>query len=292
MTPQPDSVRTIRLDDGRVLAWHEFGDAAGFPCLFFPGSATSGRAGSALDEAAQRIGAKLISVDRPGLGASTRAPRRALRDWAADIEELSSALTLTRFAVLGHSAGGAFALAVAASMPRRVTRAVIAAGSPPYAERWTRDDHLVAPTTRFNNFLALATPALFGRLFRLSAPRTRDAAERMVSALSRGRSEDSRFVQRHPEIARLLMESLGDGFAGGPDGPAEDVAIIARAWGFGLDAVSVPVHWWHGSADRNVRTETGRAIVARIPRATAHVISGGHFLLYDHAPEILASLTE
>lgn len=290
MTAERTPARMTRLGDGRNLAWHEFGRMEGAPCVFLPGSATSGAAGEAMHEAAVERGIRLICIDRPGLGASTLAPRRTLRDWASDVEELADSLHLDRFTLLGHSAGGAFALAVAAHMAGRVTQAVIAAGSPPYAESWTREGHLVPARTRFNNLLARRAPGVFGRLFSLSAPRSADAVERMVSFIARGESEDARFARRRPEAARIVMESLGDGFASGAAGPTEDVAIVSRAWGFGLDAASTSVTWWHGLNDRNVGASLGREVVARLPEATGHFVPGGHYLLYDQPLEILASL--
>ena len=73
-------MNAIRLRDGRVLAWHEFGDGAGVPCLLFPGSSSSGLAGRALDASAVRAGVRLLAIDRPGLGHSDPAPKRRLVD--------------------------------------------------------------------------------------------------------------------------------------------------------------------------------------------------------------------
>ena len=56
---------TARVAPERQLAWAEWGPADGAPVLFSPGAATScslGFAGGALE----RLGARLIAVDRPG----------------------------------------------------------------------------------------------------------------------------------------------------------------------------------------------------------------------------------
>lgn len=65
----------------------------------------------------------LVAVDRPGIGHSDLQPGRRLEDWPLDVAELADALGLERFAVVGDSAGGPYALACAALMGDRVTRA-------------------------------------------------------------------------------------------------------------------------------------------------------------------------
>lgn len=117
--PRPRSSTTV--SDGRRLGWYEYGDAAGTPCVFLAGTATSGLAGAAFDRAARAAGVRLISIDRPGLGSSDRAQRRPLLHWSDDVRELMDHMRVSHFSVLGHSAGGAYSLAVARALPDRVS---------------------------------------------------------------------------------------------------------------------------------------------------------------------------
>jgi pimeloyl-ACP methyl ester carboxylesterase len=55
-------------------------------------------------------------------------------DWGSDMRELADALGLGEFVVAGHSGGGPHALAVAAKMPDRVTRGVLASPVGPFDE--------------------------------------------------------------------------------------------------------------------------------------------------------------
>lgn len=80
-----------RVAPERQLAWSEWGPADGTPVLFSPGAATSGSLGFAAG-ALERLGMRLIGVDRPGLGRSDPAPGRTLLDTAADIRTLAAAL--------------------------------------------------------------------------------------------------------------------------------------------------------------------------------------------------------
>ncbi|MEU7000080.1 alpha/beta fold hydrolase [Nonomuraea sp. NPDC046570] len=84
----------------------------GIPVLLCPGAATSRRLGFGTD-VVDALGLRLVSVDRPGLGASAPAPGRTFADFAADIRHLAGLRGLGSPAVVGNSQGAPFALACA-----------------------------------------------------------------------------------------------------------------------------------------------------------------------------------
>src|SRR3954469_14679970 len=104
-SPMTDTPQTMRLADGRQLAWYEYGDAAGLPCVYTTGTPASGLAGSTYDKAAAEAGVRWISVDKPGYGHSDLQRGRTLLDWPADVRALADQLGLQRFAVAGESGG-------------------------------------------------------------------------------------------------------------------------------------------------------------------------------------------
>jgi pimeloyl-ACP methyl ester carboxylesterase len=114
---------TVDLPDGRRLGVTDVGDPEGVPVLYFhgvPGSRldfTSER----YDEALRAAGVRFIAADRPGFGLSDPKPGRGHADWPADVSALADSLELDRFAVLGYSRGGHYALACAALIPDRLT---------------------------------------------------------------------------------------------------------------------------------------------------------------------------
>jgi pimeloyl-ACP methyl ester carboxylesterase len=282
--------RTI-LADGRTLSWYEYGEPAGRPCLFLPGTATSGRAGAALNSAAVTGGIRLISIDRPGLGHSDPAPRRPLVDWVGDVEQLVDHLGLERFGVLGHSAGGAYGLAVAQRLADRVSRTVIGAGSAPYSEEWTRADGMISRVSRLYNGLAIHAPRLFGALYLLSAPRSDKAVDRLMAMITRGKSADAQFARAYPDQTRASLEALVDGCRLGAAGPTSDVVAVCRPWGFDLHEVTGLVEWWHGEHDTNVSPRAGREITSRLPNVDTHFVDGGHYVLFAHADEVMTALS-
>src|SRR5438874_7114623 len=97
--------QTIRLRDGRLLAYAEFGDPSGIPLIFCHGWGDSRLTRHPDDTRTAALGVRLITIDRPVFGRSTFQPRRMLLDWPADVVQLADTLELERFALLGHSGG-------------------------------------------------------------------------------------------------------------------------------------------------------------------------------------------
>jgi pimeloyl-ACP methyl ester carboxylesterase len=78
----------------------------------FPGTVREARPG----------GFRFIGYDRPGFGGSTARPGRVVADCAEDVRAILASLGVSRIAVWGSSAGGPYALATAALLPRRSPR--------------------------------------------------------------------------------------------------------------------------------------------------------------------------
>jgi len=100
--------QVIFLPDGRRLGYLVVGK--GKPLVYFHGTASSRLEAKLLSELASTAKLQIISIDRPGYGLSTFAPRTNICDFADDINFLVDHLGIKRFGVIGWSGGGAFAL--------------------------------------------------------------------------------------------------------------------------------------------------------------------------------------
>ena len=87
----------IATPDGRLVAYREFGDPDGVPVVNCHGGLLCGLDVEPADSTARRMGIRLISPDRPGVGFSTNVPNRTTADWAGDVAALADALDLGRF---------------------------------------------------------------------------------------------------------------------------------------------------------------------------------------------------
>lgn len=120
----------LTLTDNRQLAYAEYGDPNGHPLLYFHGGGSCRLEPLLLgDEVFSRLGLWVIAPDRPGIGQSDFQAKRGFSDWVKDVETLADALRLEKFSVLGISAGGGYAAACAAKIPKRLRAAVIASGA-------------------------------------------------------------------------------------------------------------------------------------------------------------------
>src|SRR5665647_2526660 len=122
---------TLNLPNGRPLSVWAGGDPDGVPVVYFHGTPSSRLQAASGHDAAVRQGVRLIAANRPGYGAAPDAPT-TLMSVAKDTLALVDALELNRFAVLGVSGGGPYALACGALAPERVAAVGVAAGIGPW----------------------------------------------------------------------------------------------------------------------------------------------------------------
>ena len=123
----------IKLKDGRLLGYTEYGAREGKPVFYFhgfPGSRLDWPFSDA-DDSATQLNARIIAVDRPGMGLSDFKPGRKILDWPDDVIELADALQVDHFGVLGISGGGPYATTCAYKIPERLTTTAIVSGMGP-----------------------------------------------------------------------------------------------------------------------------------------------------------------
>ena len=278
---------TVTLPDGRALAYVQRGDPAGRPVLYFHGIPGSRLDAWGADDLVARLGVRLVAVDRPGFGRSDPRPGRRLLDWAADVAHLADALGLDRFAVLGYSAGGPYALACAHELPERVTAVGLLAGMGPLDGPKGVLDMGKPIYWR----LARRTPRLMSRLWQLLGDTARKRPRRAVAGMRVGVSAPEKEVLGRPELAERLVTVLSEATRQGGARITEDQRVLLEPWGFRPEDVHVPVHVWHGDQDTFVRQRVSEAYAGSIPGCRYVPCPGtGHFFLEDRMEEILGAL--
>ncbi|MDQ2919146.1 MAG: alpha/beta hydrolase, partial [Verrucomicrobiota bacterium] len=158
----------VKLKGGGHLAYDEYGDARGVPVIFCHGWPSSRCMAQLTDEAAQRVGVRIISPDRPGINGSSFASERTLLHWPDVLREFVAQLAIDKFRMLAISGGAPYAYVAGLKMPEQVEAIAIASGVPPISEL---DNH----TGLFwlhRRMLALQgrNPKLLRALFRVARP--------------------------------------------------------------------------------------------------------------------------
>ncbi len=269
-----------------MLAWREGGDPDGRPLLYCHGFPSSRLESRLADDHARRHGLRLVAPDRPGLGRSDPAPGRTPATTAADLLALADHLGWARFAVLGVSAGGPYALALAAHAPERV--AAVSCVAPLTPPAGTSGMHAPA---RLALSLARHRPHLFAALAARLAGPLRRHPERAVRLLRPWLPAADARLLTDPAFAGPWAAALAEGLRQGR-AAAEDLVALVRRWDLDPGAVTAPVRLWHGLEDTQVPPSHSRWLARRLPRAQLHLRPGhGHFSLPGReADVILATL--
>lgn len=288
MDPQAD---VVTLPDGRALGFHEFGDPAGSPCLYIPGTPSSGLAGLAYDAAARAVGVRLIGVDKPGYGISSMTPRRTMAAFGEDVRGLADLLGLDEFRLFGESGGGPQALAAAALVGNRVPLTVVAAGMGMLDERVLLA--AMRPSNRRLLRVARRAPILLRppmALTRRSLLDPKRCAAFVKRQLAESGPADRRAIEQMTAQFDITAAAR-DALRTGTRAVAAELRMLARPWDVDIAGVAGRVELWHGSDDVNVPPAVALSLARRLPNAVAHVLPGeGHAVGWSQRETIMASL--
>lgn len=263
----------------------EYGARDGTPVLVFHGLPGSRRQRHPDDALAQALGARLLHFDRPGFGRSTRAARRSIAGFAADLSAACDALGLDRVRLAAVSGGAPYALAFAALVFQRVEKIAIVSGVGPPGS-------MPLAQLRMQNRLGLALAPRAAWLLRpfawsMGALGLRDP-QAYLRAVEDSLNATDRQLLADPAVRRMFGEDLAEAFAQSSGAFIDDLALVASDWGFDLGAVRAPVRLWHGDEDRAVPVAAAHALAARLPDAQLSLHPGeGHFLVLKRWREIL-----
>lgn len=280
---------TVALSDGRRLGYRELGPRDGRPILFFHGLGTSRVVCPADEVLADELGARLIAVDRPGIGLSDRLRGRRLLDWPTDVEQLADRLGLGAFSVVGWSGGGAYAAATAFALGARVDVCGLVSAPAPISG--------VKGADYLRRFDRTAARAAFGApwmirlaLWKWGRPQRRDAAGFFDKSFAEMCAADQE-VLSEPGLRQQMIDNSAELYRQGGRGLYDEALVLARRWGFEPRSIRVPVRIWHGEQDEVVPVAMARYLAREIPTARPMFFENeGHHLLYRRWPQILRAI--
>lgn len=289
----------LELPDGRqAQVWHG-GVATGPLVMFLHGTPDSRLTAGTGDAAAVRAGVHLVAVNRPGYGRSDPA-ESGLASVADDTVAVADSLAVHRFAVLGASGGGPYALACAARHPDRVAAVgtvacpgVVPELDPPRLREDPEDER----DARVRELLEAGD--LEGAVVELSAA-IREHRDQVLD------EEDATVVDRwaagmHPDDVELIRSLPVAELAAGvreslasPVGYVRDGLAFLGDWEVRPEDVRSPTWLWYGDEDRNAAPRHGEWLAQRVPGATLVVREQTAHLgtLLLHWDEMLATLRE
>jgi pimeloyl-ACP methyl ester carboxylesterase len=277
---------TFRLSDGRTLGYAEQGDSDGAPILLFHGIPGSRLIRHPDGEIARRLGVRLFTFDRPGIGLSSPQPGRRMLDWPRDVAEFADAQGLDRFTVMGWSGGGPYALATAHELPDRVAHVVLVASVTPLAgTEFTRE---LSPDlrrrARVGSLLPWFVHAVVVRDARVFARNPVRAIER---EFEKGPECDRRILD-DPSLKQNWIDSRHETYRQGTRGIYAEALLYLRPWGFDPANVRAPITVWHGESDETLSPAMGRHFADALAGSDATFVPGeGHMVCLTRWEEIL-----
>ncbi len=228
--------------------------------------------------AAQR-GIRWVSYDRPGYGGSSPHPGRDLASAAADVSAIADALGIGQFAVMGHSGGGAYALACAALLSERIIATVSISGLAPlnaegldwFAGMWSG-----------------------GAAELHAATRGRTVLENLLA--STGYDPEMFTPADHAALAggwHWLGAIAGRALAGGLAGMVDDDLAYVAPWGFDPGQIRTPVLILQGGQDRIAPSSHGRWLASHIRSAELWLrLDDGHISVLNYGAAAMDWLLE
>ena len=284
----------VTTQDGRKLAFAQYGDPDGTPVFLLHGTPGCRLSGRHPDESrVVDAGLWLITYDRPGYGQSARHKGRRVVDCVADVATIADELGIDRFFVKGGSGGGPHALAVGARLPQRVTRVACDVGVAPYE---AEDIDWLAGMDPANvkefNWARAGEDTLRPELEKQAQEALAKVEADPKTLLNEfNLSPSDLAVLEDPRVQQRLRATTRESFANGVSGWVDDDLAFTVPWGFDVSELEVPVEIRYGATDVLVPAGHGEWLAKHVPNAIVTVDdTGGHLSNPDEGLEQLREL--
>ncbi|HEX3616851.1 MAG TPA: alpha/beta fold hydrolase [Solirubrobacteraceae bacterium] len=244
-----------------------------------------------LERIVDRAGVHFIAPSRPGVGGSDPQPRRTILDFAGDVAELADLLGLERFSLLGVSAGGPYALAVAHQLGARVQRIALCSALSPFCMPHR------TPGLRRRIGLPLtalaAAPELARMLGNAVLPLLAEHPRLITAVIAAHAAPGERARLTSSREGSAASTSFLDAASGGVGGLIDDFLTYAHGWGFDPSVVGCEVQLWHGACDPLVPVEHALQLAAALPNCRVFVDPDeGHHFFRSSLGQILGALVD
>ncbi|HEX9257964.1 MAG TPA: alpha/beta hydrolase [Acidimicrobiales bacterium] len=280
----------LTLPGGRVIAWTEHGLADGTPMLRLPGTPGCRWSLGAGDRSRfTRRGLRVITTERPGMGASTRLPGRGFNEHADDLAVLLDHLGIESAYITGGSGGAPYVLAFIARHGDRAKAATIQVGAAPLEES---DTIGMVEINRRGWELARAGDRDAMREFMLPfyEAMVADPVAGLRAAIADA-SDDDRAAMEDEEWQAGIAKGIFEALNGNLEGWIDEAIANELGWDdIDFDAITTSVTWWHGRTDALSPIVAVERLIARIPGAVLRELDGEGHIGSGHDEEILDEL--
>ncbi len=272
-----ESDQIVMTAEGRRVGFRRYGADAP-PALLYLHGCPGSRAEVRLyeSELLEEHGICAIAVDRAGYGLTDPANDWDLLARVRDALAVADVVGMSTFAVQGTSAGGSYALALAATATDRVCTVILAGGQGRLDTDWAFDD--MPPEFAEGWREELRDPEAARARFETEMLEFRNAPDIVGAWLD--------MTSHMPEDERLLVASRGDALVEdtleatrqGGVGYWLDGQTRARPWPFSVSEIRAPIHLFHGDRDGWNPLPALRRSLEGATNIHEHVFPGGDHL--------------
>jgi pimeloyl-ACP methyl ester carboxylesterase len=280
------SSQIMRRPDGSRIGYAEFGDPAGAPVLALHGTPGSRFMFALTDKAARARGLRIIAPERPGYGLSDFYRSEGLARAGADLEWFADALELERFALIGVSGGGPYAIAAACAMPERAALLALVSPVGPIAD--CADRLRLSGLHRLIFTKIGRLPSSGGAFFWTLRHLVQWAPDIAYRGLMQRVAPSDRPVLLRKEVKANLQTALKEGLRPGIKGARQDLRLFCTPWGLRLEQIDVPAIVWQGSDDTIVPPGAAYHLAETLPNCRLEIVErGGHYWVFAQVERVL-----
>ena len=279
---------SFRLENGRELCISQYGVLDGYPVFYF-----HGLVGGRLEcdhpvDALIVKNIRLIAIDRPGFGGSTKDPSKSFQSWCADLDNFCQHEHIAEFSIITYSSGSVWGLFAAQYFGTRVQQLCLVSniGLNPFTNingngRYT--DELILKFTEHS-------PAVSRAMLKLVCKFLYSDIDRYFSyARSRALKPDQVALNEYSgHIARAF---IGRGKHAWKE-MANELHLLSGDWPNDLNILRCPVTIWHGKQDQHKSIIAMERVLPKLAGAALNYVDNqGHFIFHRMWPDIVSSIS-
>jgi len=193
------------------------------------------------------------------------------------VAEAADILGIDRFAVLGASAGGPYALA------DRVKGVGVVVGIAPMAA--TGMDQAPIAKTAKNGWIRRAQFTM------LAYALGHGQEDKFLDQAGAAMSKADRDALAEPEVRSGFLNMTRGAFTQGAKAATHEAGLYLRPWGFDPEQITVPTSLWYGGRDDMVPASAGQWLADRVPGSTYTLWPEHGHLTWCNSPEAINVFT-
>merc|ERR1712228_45299 len=275
-----DNYELIELPSGDRISYREHGRSNGIIVFYFGTTNMSSNACPDSNGVLNRLNVRLIIIDRPGYGKSTKSNDSPLSFAKHSFVHILSHFDEQRndnckYFLIGYQIGCIYVLSIAEQFASRINEISLVCPPTPYQNGPNID----------NNFYCFCCAVLCGCQYQQIDVLMTDYLRFCIKKSQENESEDFKFIKKNKKFLNKMYEKDIDDRVW----INEWIVLLSKDWNISFKEIETKTHLWHGTKDW--MTPNSIWYQKTLQHCISHRVDGyGHFLLYAKFDQIVASM--